>query len=102
MWELTKAMYLPGHNEILFGARICAPIHDEFLFEFRNEHPYRSIAADEAARIMVETFNKYVPRCPVVAAPTLMNRWSKKADDVQRDSDGYHIPYHFEIEDIFQ
>jgi hypothetical protein len=102
MWELVKAAYLPGHNDILFGARICVPAHDEFIFEFRNEHPYRSIAADEAARIMVETFNKYVPHCPVTAAPTLMNRWSKKADDVQRDSDGYHIPYNFTIEDIFQ
>ena len=101
MWELIKAMYLPEHNEILYGERICAFIHDEFLFEFKNEYLHRSIAADEATKIMIKSFNKYVPHCPVTAAPVLMNRWSKKADDVQRDENGYHIPYEFELEDIF-
>jgi len=102
MWELIKAFYWPGYNKILFGNRICAFIHDEFIFELRNEHPYRSIAADECASIMVKAFNKYVPHCPVTASPVLMNRWSKKADDEIRDEEGYHIPYIFDLDDIFK
>lgn len=102
MWELVKAMYWIGQNSILYGERIAAFIHDEFLFEFRDKHPHRSKAANEAIRIMVQSFNKYVPHCPVTAVPVLMNRWSKKADDVKIDENGYHIPYVFEIEDIFK
>lgn len=102
MWELIKAFYWPNYNKILFGNRICAFVHDEFIFEIKNIHPYRSIAADECARIMVKAFNKYVPHCLVTASPVLMNRWSKKADDEIRDEEGYHIPYMFDLDDIFK
>lgn len=101
MWELIKAMYWKGQNDILFGERIAAFIHDEFIFEFKDIHPQRSIAADECARIMVKAFNKYVPHCPVKASPVLMYQWSKNADDEQRDLDSYHIPYNFTLEEIF-
>jgi len=102
MWELVKACYWYGKNEILFGERIAAFIHDEFLFEFRDGQPHITEAANEATRIMIKAFNKYIPHCPVTAAPVLMNRWSKKAEDVQVDTEGHHIPYVFELEDIFQ
>lgn len=101
MWPLIKAMYCKGQNDILFGERITAFIHDEFIFEFKDVHPHRSIAADECAKIMVTEFNKYVPHCLVTASPVLMYQWSKKADDEQRDEDGYHIPYNFTLEEIF-
>lgn len=101
MWELIKAFYWKGQNDLLYGSRICAFVHDEFIFEFRDEHPFRSLAADECTRIMVKSFNKYVPHCPVKASPVLMYRWSKKADDEQRDENGYHMPYNFTTEEIF-
>ena len=89
MWELYKACYL-DETSPLFGVRMWAFIHDEFLFEGPEETAH--LWAPEAARIMQEAMNRYIPDVHSGCEPALMRRWSKKAKTVYNE-DGDLVPW---------
>jgi len=86
---LSKACYTEPSSP-LFGSRIVAYIHDEFLLEVPEGGA--SEAAEELARLMIIGANKFIPQVPVRTDPLLMRVWSK--DAVQcRDESGKIIPW---------
>tara|TARA_R110002020_G_scaffold21537_6_gene73086 strand:+ start:427 stop:2559 length:2133 start_codon:yes stop_codon:yes gene_type:complete len=95
MWALHKACYL-DRTSPLYGVRMWAFIHDEFMFE--GPEGTVDTWATEATRIMVEAMSKYVPEVRVGAEPAAMRRWSKHAVPAY-DSDGRLIPYEDAIEE---
>jgi DNA polymerase-1 len=71
-WLLTRACYEPGP---LFGSRIVAFIHDEFLME----HPVASAQArmQEQVRLMSMGMQSVIRDVPVTASGKIMERWKK-------------------------
>jgi DNA polymerase-1 len=100
MWRITQECYL-GFGDAwprdgrapspLFGARVVAFIHDEFLIEVRND-ANAGAAGDRLAAVMVEGMARYIPDVPVKAEPVLMGRWLKGAKTT-RDANGTLIPW---------
>lgn len=82
LYAVTKLCYLPGTD--LFGCRVVNEIHDEFLVEAPLD--CAAEAAEVLRKTMIEEYNHYVPDVPVKAAPVLMDRWSKKAEEVRNKS----------------
>jgi hypothetical protein len=76
-YELAKACYVPGHNQILYGSRPVVFIHDETICEHPIETAHER--ALEQARIMVEAGKAFCPDVPLKAEPALMHYWSKDA-----------------------
>ena len=92
-WELARAMYLAERGSPLFGSRLVAFVHDEFIAEIPNaSREQRHAASYEMARIMIDTAQQYVPDVKITASPALMKHWSKKAKTAH-DSSGLLIPY---------
>lgn len=94
--DAAKAGLLPLAKECysvptspLYGSRPILFIHDECLFELREDRAHE--AAFRARDIMVDHFNKYTPDVPVTAEPTLMRFWSKRAETVYVD--GKLVPW---------
>ena len=89
MWELYKACYI-DHTSPLYGVRMWAFIHDEFLFEGPEEtaHIWAPVASD----LMVKAMKKYCPDVAIGAEPALMYRWLKDAEPVY-DNTGKLIPW---------
>lgn len=76
--ELTRACYY-DEDSVLYGSRIVAFIHDEFILEVPEDPEWADACAHELSRIMCEAANKFLPHCPVEAPPLLMRYWSKQA-----------------------
>jgi len=79
MWELFKSCYLDRESP-LFGCRMWAFIHDEFLFHGPEDTAH--LWAAEASRIMVEQMSHYTPEVRQAAPPALMRAWYKGAEPV--------------------
>lgn len=100
MWLLAQECYL-GFGDAwprdgrapspLYGARMVAFIHDEFLLEVRDD-ANAGAAGDRLAAVMVEGMARYIPDVPVKAEPVLMRRWLKGAKTT-RDANGTLIPW---------
>jgi DNA polymerase I-like protein with 3'-5' exonuclease and polymerase domains len=89
MWALYKACYIDTTSP-LYGVRMWAFIHDEFLFEGPEETAH--LWAPEASRLMVEAMRKYCPDVAIGAEPALMYRWLKDAEPVY-NQEGKLIPW---------
>jgi DNA polymerase-1 len=100
MWLIAQECYL-GFGDAwprdgrapspLYGARMVAFIHDEFLLEVRDD-ANAGAAGDRLASVMVEGMARYIPDVPVKAEPVLMRRWLKGAKTT-RDERGTLIPW---------
>jgi len=100
MWRIAQECYL-GFGDAwprdgrapspLFGARVVAFIHDEFLLEVRDD-ANAGAAGDRLAAVMVEGMARYIPDVPIKAEPVLMGRWLKGAKTT-RDATGKLIPW---------
>ena len=88
-FNLTRAMYT-DRNSVLFGSRLVAFVHDEFLAEVPED--YAGACADEIARIMGEAGDRWTPCAPCRAEPALAYRWRKGAEPV-RLPNGTLIPW---------
>lgn len=84
LFQVSRAAYT-DRDSPLFGTRPVIFAHDEILAE-APESKARA-AAEELARVMCETMQKFVPDVPIRASPILMRRWYKEADTV-RDGNG--------------
>jgi DNA polymerase I-like protein with 3'-5' exonuclease and polymerase domains len=69
----------------LYGYRVCAFIHDEFLLEGPRDGA--SEAAERLSTLMEAGMEVYTPDVEIEAEPELSSRWSKKAEP-RRDDDG--------------
>jgi len=76
---------------VLFGARPCNFVHDEFIVEVTDDGRAAD-AAERLAALMVKGAKPWLPDLDVTAEPYLMRRWSKKAKPV-RDEEGRLIPW---------
>jgi len=100
MWRIAQECYL-GFGDAwprdgrapspLFGARVVAFIHDEFLLEVRDD-ANAGAAGDRLAEVMVAGMKRYIPDVPIKAEPVLMGRWLKGAKTT-RDATGKLIPW---------
>jgi DNA polymerase I len=89
MWEIAREMYAVPDSP-LFGTRMVAFIHDEFLCEGPEDKA--SAAAYRLADLMVKGMDKVAPDVPHIAEPYLSRRWYKDAEGVCME-DGTLIPW---------
>ena len=66
----------------LYGCRMVAFIHDEFVLEVPEALHLAQAAVARLVEVMVEGMALYVPDVPIKAEPTLMRRWYKEAEPV--------------------
>lgn len=93
LWYLTRACYVERQS-VLFGSRPCCFVHDENLVESREDDTLHEKAL-EVERLMCLGANEYVPDVPLVAPPTAMRYWSKKAFQL-KNAAGRIIPWNGE------
>jgi DNA polymerase-1 len=82
MWLITKACWLDRESP-LFGSRMVAFIHDEFVLESPIDRA--SAAGDELARLMVLGAQKWIPDVPIIAEPKLMRNLDKGAETLRNE-----------------
>jgi DNA polymerase I-like protein with 3'-5' exonuclease and polymerase domains len=70
----------------LYGSRMVAFIHDEFVLEVPEELSLAQAAVARLVDVMVAGMRIYVPDVPIKAEPTLMRRWYKEAEPVWDDA----------------
>ena len=80
MWLITTEMYAEPQSP-LFGCRMVAFIHDEFLCEGPEDQA--SGAAERLAELMIEGMSRVAPDVPHLADPYLARRWYKDAEGVR-------------------
>jgi len=71
----------------LYGCRMVAFIHDEFILEVPEDIQLARAATQRMVDVMVQGMALYIPDVPIKAEPTLMDRWYKEAEAVY-DADG--------------
>ena len=84
MYEICRRQ-MTDRSSALYGTRMNAVIHDEFLCEGPEDQCPE--AADEMAQIMVEQMGVVSPDVKHEADPFLMRRWTKGAKEA-RDANG--------------
>lgn len=89
LYNLTKEMYT-DKDSALFGSRLVAFIHDEFICEHPEDRMHE--AATRVSEVAVASMKKFIPDLNVKAEPALMRRWYKEAETV-RDDNGRLIPW---------
>jgi DNA polymerase-1 len=70
----------------LYGCRMVAFIHDEFVLEVPEAIDLARAATTRLLEVMVQGMGIYVPDVPIKAEPTLMTRWYKDAEPVYDDA----------------
>jgi hypothetical protein len=70
----------------LYGCRMVAFIHDEFVLEVPEAVDQARAATTRLLEVMVKGMGIYVPDVPIKAEPTLMARWYKEAEPVYDDA----------------
>lgn len=94
LYNLTKEMYTDSSSP-LFGSRLVAFIHDEFICEHPEDRMHE--AATRVGEVAVESMGQFIPDLKVKAEPALMRRWYKEAKTV-RDDGGRLIPWDPEVD----
>jgi predicted small secreted protein len=95
-YAITKACYVDRKSP-LFGSRLVAMIHDEFIIETADNDQAHD-AAFEMSRIMREEANRWVPDCPFVdIEPQLMRLWSKDAEALYHPETKRLVPWEPEL-----
>ncbi len=82
-WMITRACHTPG--DALWGSRIVAFVHDEFLLEAPKA--LAAGAAERLRELMARGMAGVIPDIPATATPVLMSEWNKEAKPVF-DEDG--------------
>lgn len=78
-WLLSRECYLPSDSP-LYGSRIVAFVHDEFIVEAPIENAPR--VAARLAEVMIAGMREYVPDVKVSVEAVLVDRWYKGAKPV--------------------
>jgi DNA polymerase I len=89
-WLITKACYT-DRTSPLYGSRLVAFVHDEFLLETLEATAHE--AAHELSRLMIVGANEWLPDVPFTEVePLLMRVWSKDAEPIY-DAQGRLVPW---------
>lgn len=86
-WLVTRGCY--DKSSPLYGSRIVAMVHDEFILEVPEATAAK--AAAELGRLMISSGELYTPDVPLKTEPVLMHRWDKSAIPIYHD--GKLIPW---------
>lgn len=89
LFDLVYEMYVVEDSP-LFGSRLVAFIHDEFICEHPEE--IAAEASQRVAEIACAAMQSVVPDVKIEASPALMRRWYKKAIAVY-DNTGRLVPW---------
>ncbi len=89
--ELMYGMYEKGHNDLLYGVRQLAFVHDEVLLEIPLDRLHE--AAYAARDAFVGGAQVWVPDVPLTAQPAASLCWTKASSDPTFDSNGRLICY---------
>lgn len=88
-WNVTLACYNEP-NSALYGSTPVLFMHDQIMCEAPIERATE--AAEELARVMCASLQKWIPDVPITASPVIMTRWFKGAK-TKRDPEGRLIPW---------
>lgn len=88
-YEIARECYAVPSSP-LYGCRIFAFIHDEFILE--APIPQARAAAKRLSEIMVEQMMRYTPDIPSKAEAALMRRWYKEAEP-EFNAQGLLVPW---------
>lgn len=89
LFRIVREMYTDRKSP-LFGSRMVAFIHDEFLAEVPIELAHE--ASYRLAEVAVSAMAEVIPDITITASPALMKRWHKDAAAVH-DAKGRLIPW---------
>jgi DNA polymerase I-like protein with 3'-5' exonuclease and polymerase domains len=89
-WLITRACYLADEASVLYGSRMVAMVHDEYILEVDDDDLAHEKAL-ELERLMIRGAKKYLPDVCISAPPTLQRCWSKDAEAVYVD--GRLVPW---------
>jgi hypothetical protein len=89
MFRIAYEMYCVPSSP-LYGSRLVAFIHDEFLAELKEERAHE--AAERMTQLAIEEMKKVLPDVLVTSEPALMINWSKEAEKVV-DAQGRLVPW---------
>lgn len=90
LWMMVMECYDETLGSVLFGSRINAFVHDEFIGEHPEDRAHE--AAERIAEIGIEEMQAINPDVKISMEPALMKRWLKGAKTV-RDEGGRLIPW---------
>jgi hypothetical protein len=94
VWRVAEAQYAINDHP-LFNTRTVAFVHDEIIGEVQVHRAHE--AAYALGRMMADAANEFLPDVPIPyekMQPTLMKRWSKKAEQ-RFDQSGQLIAWDF-------
>lgn len=102
LWAVCRASYDPTRESVLYGTRPWTFVHDQILAECDGYESIKTASkeqivkasqcATEAARLMIEHGNKYLPDVPVGCDPSLSKVWHKGTEPVY-NVDGYLVAW---------
>lgn len=75
-WQIAWECYVDTSSP-LFGCRIVAFIHDEFILEVPDHPELAHLAAHRLRDIMVQVAQEWIPDVEITAEPALMLYWTK-------------------------
>lgn len=84
MWEIIKACYY-SKRSALFGSRLVAFVHDEFLLEVPEQGAHESLL--EMRALMISGMSKFVPDVRTDVDIRLSWRWDKSAKEKRDEFD---------------
>lgn len=85
-WRLAQECYLKnggprGTKSALYGCRIWAFLHDEFVLEIPETQAHE--AAERQTEVQIQAAREWMPDLKITAAPALMRNWAKKAKAIK-------------------
>ncbi len=89
LFRIAYEMYC-DESSPLYGSRLAAFIHDEFLAEVPEDRAHA--ASYRLTEIAIEEMQKVTPDVRITASPALMRRWYKDAAE-RHDATGQLIPW---------
>lgn len=84
-WRIVRECYDARLNTELYGSRVTAFVHDEFIAEHPEDRGHE--ASERLALVAIEEMQAINPDVKISAEPALMSRWYKGAKTV-RDEHG--------------
>lgn len=89
LWLIIRACYFEA-NSPLFGSRVLAVVHDEFLLDTQEDVAHEAIVA--LKELMLSGMSRFVPDIRCEADMRASRRWNKEAKEVHNEN-GRIIPY---------
>ena len=83
LYDVVRACWMEPSSP-LYGCKPVLFIHDEIILEAPINRA--SAAADELARVMIDSMQPYLENLPIHAEPWISSRWSKSNRETRNDA----------------